>query len=99
MTSLNGLSCCSLYFLFNETATTEIYTYGHTLSLHDALPSFEVERGNRAARTSGACAAAVEQHQRAFGTQSAQRNCLRARTAIGDEVGRDRRGEIGRAHV
>src|SRR3546814_16915199 len=25
----------------NETATTEIYTYGHTLSLHDALPSFE----------------------------------------------------------
>src|SRR3546814_13885475 len=25
-------------FFFNETATTEIYTYGHTLSLHDALP-------------------------------------------------------------
>src|SRR3546814_14995499 len=25
-------------FCFNETATTEIYTYGHTLSLHDALP-------------------------------------------------------------
>src|SRR3546814_17065398 len=25
-------------FLFNETASTEIYTYGHTLSLHDALP-------------------------------------------------------------
>src|SRR3546814_17871611 len=23
---------------FNETATTEIYTYVHTLSLHDALP-------------------------------------------------------------
>src|SRR3546814_3812560 len=23
---------------FNETATTEIYTYGHTLSLRDALP-------------------------------------------------------------
>src|SRR3546814_7637038 len=23
---------------FNDTATTEIYTYGHTLSLHDALP-------------------------------------------------------------
>src|SRR3546814_17810005 len=22
----------------NDTATTEIYTYGHTLSLHDALP-------------------------------------------------------------
>src|SRR3546814_19242777 len=25
-------------FVFNDTATTEIYTYGHTLSLHDALP-------------------------------------------------------------
>src|SRR3546814_16504032 len=23
---------------FNDTATTDIYTYGHTLSLHDALP-------------------------------------------------------------
>src|SRR3546814_11331361 len=27
-----------LYFCFNDTATTEIYTYLHTLSLHDALP-------------------------------------------------------------
>src|SRR3546814_6990205 len=26
------------FFFFNETATTVIYTYGHTLSLHDALP-------------------------------------------------------------
>src|SRR3546814_18535129 len=25
-------------FVFNDKATTEIYTYGHTLSLHDALP-------------------------------------------------------------
>src|SRR3546814_11657140 len=25
-------------FFFNDTPTTEIYTYGHTLSLHDALP-------------------------------------------------------------
>src|SRR3546814_5646496 len=25
-------------FFVNDTATTEIYTYGHTLSLHDALP-------------------------------------------------------------
>src|SRR3546814_5488010 len=25
-------------FFFNDTATTEIYTYCHTLSLHDALP-------------------------------------------------------------
>src|SRR3546814_8596299 len=27
-----------LFLSFNDTATTEIYTYGHTLSLHDALP-------------------------------------------------------------
>src|SRR3546814_4957301 len=26
------------YFFFNVTATTNIYTYCHTLSLHDALP-------------------------------------------------------------
>src|SRR3546814_4807960 len=26
------------YFFFNDTAPTEIYTYCHTLSLHDALP-------------------------------------------------------------
>src|SRR3546814_20869472 len=25
-------------FFVNDTASTEIYTYGHTLSLHDALP-------------------------------------------------------------
>src|SRR3546814_14919996 len=25
---------------FNDTATTEIYTYRHTLSLHDSLPIF-----------------------------------------------------------
>src|SRR3546814_8187261 len=31
------LLCISTFF-FNDTATTEIYTYAHTLSLHDALP-------------------------------------------------------------
>src|SRR3546814_12391101 len=29
-----------ILFFFNDTATTEIYTYWHTLSLHDALPIF-----------------------------------------------------------
>src|SRR3546814_15691580 len=29
---------CVVTFFFNVTATTEIYTYRHTLSLHDALP-------------------------------------------------------------
>src|SRR3546814_13972087 len=31
---------CSFSFFFNDTATTEIYTYLHTLSLHDALPIY-----------------------------------------------------------
>src|SRR3546814_15278387 len=30
----------SVLVFFNDTATTEIYTYVHTLSLHDALPIF-----------------------------------------------------------
>src|SRR3546814_102453 len=29
------------FFFFHDTATTEIYTYRHTLSLHDALPILE----------------------------------------------------------
>src|SRR3546814_5967132 len=31
---------CVIPCFFNDTATTEIYTYGHTLSLHDALPIY-----------------------------------------------------------
>src|SRR3546814_18252750 len=34
------LLCFRLFFLFHETATTEIYTYGHTRSLHDPLPIY-----------------------------------------------------------
>src|SRR3546814_18360876 len=30
--------CVMCMFFFNDTATTEIYTYLHTLALHDALP-------------------------------------------------------------
>src|SRR3546814_7467060 len=36
--AVSRLSVFDVCFCFNETATTEIYTYGHTLSLHDALP-------------------------------------------------------------
>src|SRR3546814_19186916 len=32
------------FCFFNDTSTTEIYTYGHTLSLHDALPISPGER-------------------------------------------------------
>src|SRR3546814_15849199 len=34
---LLALVNCVIFF-FNDTATNEIYTYRHTLSLHDALP-------------------------------------------------------------
>src|SRR5210317_1338571 len=35
------MSRCHLsFFFFNDTATTEIYTLSHTLSLHDALPIY-----------------------------------------------------------
>src|SRR5881227_4393091 len=42
-------SLLSVFFFFNDTATTEIYTTVHTLSLHDALPfcDFLTEHGQR----------------------------------------------------
>src|SRR3546814_8019009 len=40
-----------------EPATTEIYTYGHTLSLHDALPIYN--RQNVLAQTAGATGTAA----------------------------------------
>src|SRR5216110_4073304 len=32
----------NFFFFFNDTATTEIYTSSHTLSLHDALPIYGI---------------------------------------------------------
>src|SRR3546814_12217772 len=32
-----------VFFFFNDTATTEIYTYCHTRSLHDALPIYDIK--------------------------------------------------------
>src|SRR5216110_2486306 len=56
MALLAGLSF--FFFFFNDTATTEIYTSSHTLSLHDALPicgpaprrSARVRRGSHQGR-------------------------------------------------
>src|SRR3546814_5530215 len=36
--------CFCFVFFFNDPATTEIYPYGHTLSLHDALPILSCSR-------------------------------------------------------
>src|SRR3546814_3980482 len=38
---------CVMFFLFYDTATTEIYTYCDTLSRHDAHPIYEERRNNR----------------------------------------------------
>src|SRR6056300_2097504 len=38
MTYLQSFFISFLFFFFNDTATTEIYTNLNTLSLHDALP-------------------------------------------------------------
>src|SRR3546814_11214967 len=39
------------FFFINDAATTEIYTYGHTLSLHDALPVYLTEAEFRLIKT------------------------------------------------
>src|SRR3546814_14412761 len=46
----------AVLFFFNATATTEIYTYCHTLSLHDALPIFHRHDIPRARRNETALA-------------------------------------------
>src|SRR3546814_6953464 len=52
-----------MYFFFNDTATPEIYTYRHTLSLHAALPIFgataQEAAGRRAVRSCPQTPAAV----------------------------------------
>src|SRR3546814_11911630 len=77
---------CDVFF-FNDTATTKIYTYLHTLSLHDALP---ISRH------------AVDQVLVAFEARIGGLICadqqqlnLRARGHVEFRAG----GEIGRAHV
>src|SRR5213075_2455281 len=46
---------CLFFFFFNDTATTEIYTTRHTLSLHDALPIYR-GAGDVAVRRGGSAA-------------------------------------------
>src|SRR3546814_2726409 len=48
----------SLYYVFKDTATTEIYTYCHTLSLHDALPISTVRSTSSSGRRSSPSSAA-----------------------------------------
>src|SRR6059058_6713555 len=50
------------FFFFNDTATTEIYTSLHTLSLHDALPIFCSWARNTLTREWPRCLTRSEEH-------------------------------------
>src|SRR2546430_13838122 len=52
------LPLISLFFFFNDTATTEIYT----LSLHDALPISHLRAAARAGQGHGGCARRALRH-------------------------------------
>src|SRR3546814_12843609 len=62
------LSCLFfiLFFFFNDPATTEIYTYWHTLALHDALPICKIRDARLAQAHDEADLAGGEAHVRAF---------------------------------
>src|SRR2546428_11467661 len=55
LTSLLSCSRLFLFFFFNDTATTEIYT----LSLHDALPIYVLEASDRYAEVLEVCERAL----------------------------------------
>src|SRR3712207_9375228 len=62
----------TVFFFFNDTATTEIYT----LSLHDALPIWGLLAGARRSRA-GPCWASAE--PRELGHESVPTSCTRMR--------------------
>src|SRR5947209_12295382 len=62
------------HFLFNDTATTEIYT----LSLHDALPIFTT-------RVTRNCPAAPSPSNRCLGNRCTARACCRGRRRRSEE--------------
>src|SRR3546814_6137528 len=61
-----------LFFCFNENATTEIYTYCHTLSLHGALPILRFGKGWPSCRLDLAAARYLAHAQRKRRTASAE---------------------------
>src|SRR3546814_9601717 len=74
--------------LFDETATTGIYTYCHTLSLHDALPSSRCSRHSGRRRWQTHCLAP---HPHAGSSVM--------RSDISHLPVKNQREQIGRAHV
>src|SRR3546814_6328338 len=68
-------------FLFNDTATTEIYTYGHTRSLHAALPIFCGEGCRRRFRN-------CRPNERILQRSATLRSCRNDRCRAGSTEGR-----------
>src|SRR5213596_4229290 len=79
-----------VFFFFNDTATTEIYTRPYTLSLHDALP-ISCPRGERGAwRAATTTTATGRAPGAAAAGQSSRGQLSREPTRHGGE-----RGDIG----
>src|SRR3546814_19507785 len=87
------------FFFFKDQATTENYTYLHTLSLHDALPSFG-EDADRPAKRSAAVKRALRAAQH-FDAIDIVKLEVRLRRSLGDgrfvDIDPDGRLQIGRA--
>src|SRR2546426_2643518 len=79
------LSYC-VFFFFNDTATTEIYT----LSLHDALPIYRADRGGGRARREQRGGGAAPRPERPGARRRGGR--------VPRGAGRDRRGVSGPRH-
>src|SRR3546814_8870974 len=63
---------CDIFF-GNDTATTEIYTYLHTLSLHVARPIYGCAGRCRRSRRDGRCRQGCGRHGRGRGQRRRQR--------------------------
>src|SRR3546814_19288610 len=100
---------CFSSLCFKATATTEIYTYCHTLSLHDALPIVLVVRHLLRRRRHFLCIDCIvgARERGLLGVEPRGIRALLGRCAVGRRLfggGRGRRcgfggREIGRAHV
>src|SRR3546814_12172298 len=71
-----------LFVFFNDTATTEIYTYGHTLSLHDALPIYRAAHRGDARPALRGGAAAIAGGKRAWQLRAADDHRDRRHRAV-----------------
>src|SRR3546814_12351638 len=86
-------------FFFNDTATTEIYTYVHTLSLHDALPSCRAQGAGARCQPRRAGTQPVGDPVSRYGCSEQAVTPAKAGVHVVDCDGFQLSLEIGRAHV